>query len=135
MNCFTVINTTSCAAGVGLRPPADEGTPQQQHPAGGGYQQGRRDGPAEVDGKSFSDCGKGNPLYLSRRQCRDVMAVSLQTLLDEGSDPLVRDKKGNSVFSVCAKAKQLYCMNMMYEHIRCDYIRVLTLFGIHFSVY
>jgi hypothetical protein len=44
----------------------------------------------------------------------------IKCLLDEGSDPLVRDKKGNTIFSICAKAKQLWCMNMLYEHIRYD---------------
>ena len=42
----------------------------------------------------------------------------IKTLLDEGSDPLIKDKKGNTIFSVCAKATQLWCMNMLYEHIR-----------------
>lgn len=41
----------------------------------------------------------------------------IKTLLSENSDPLARDKKGNTVFSVCAKAKQLWCMNFLYEHI------------------
>lgn len=42
----------------------------------------------------------------------------IKTLLDEKSDVFIRDKKGNTVFSVCAKAKQLWCMNMLFEHIR-----------------
>lgn len=42
----------------------------------------------------------------------------VKTLLDEGSDPLTKDKKGNTVFSICAKASQLWCINMLYEHIR-----------------
>lgn len=52
---------------------------------------------------------------------RSMAAASptiVKTLLDEQSDPLIRDKKGNTVFSICAKAKQLWCINMMYEHIR-----------------
>mmetsp|Transcript_8952 Transcript_8952/g.13456 ORF Transcript_8952/g.13456 Transcript_8952/m.13456 type:complete len:728 (-) Transcript_8952:148-2331(-) len=42
----------------------------------------------------------------------------IKALLDEKSDPLVRDSNGNTVFINCAKNCQFWCLNYMYNHIR-----------------
>jgi hypothetical protein len=41
----------------------------------------------------------------------------VKALLDEGSDPLVTDNKGNSIFTCLAKAGHLWCLNFMFTTI------------------
>jgi ankyrin repeat protein len=42
----------------------------------------------------------------------------IRSLLDEGSDPFVRDKKGSTIFIVLAKYCHLWCMNFMFSTVR-----------------
>lgn len=49
-----------------------------------------------------------------------------QSLIDEGSDPLVTDYQGSSVFSKLAKEGHIWCLNFMFNTIwYCELILVV----------
>jgi ankyrin repeat protein len=53
---------------------------------------------------------------LLRAMSKGIVSVA-RVLLEGGSDPLVTDSSGNSIFTKLAKSGHIWCLNFMYNTI------------------